>query len=73
MRASYAQHGGWAAALTFIESGERAAIDHIPKIKDRVFNSEDFKEGNLVIRQAAVLRGQQMYQRGISRLFDHQG
>jgi enoyl-CoA hydratase len=45
MRASYSQHGGYAAALTFIESGERAAIDHIPKIKDRVFNSEDFKEG----------------------------
>jgi hypothetical protein len=39
MRASYAQHGGWAAALKFIENGERAAIDHIPKIKDRVLNS----------------------------------
>jgi hypothetical protein len=45
MRASYPQHGGRAAALMFIESCKRAIIDHIPKIKDWVFNSEDFKEG----------------------------
>src|SRR6266853_5650207 len=48
------------AALKFIESGERAAVDYIPKIKDRVFNSEDFKEGiqSFVERRAAVFRGQ---------------
>lgn len=47
------------AALKFIESGERAAIDYIPKIKDRVFNSQDFKEGiqSFVERRAAVFRG----------------
>ena len=33
------------AALKYIEAGERAAIDYIPKIKDRVFSSEDMKEG----------------------------
>src|ERR1700756_1786310 len=33
------------AALKFIEDGEQAAVDYIPKIKDRVFRSEDFKEG----------------------------
>jgi hypothetical protein len=62
MRASYPQHGGRAAALMFIESCKRAIIDHIPKIKDWVFNSEDFKRGNSVIRRAAVFRGQQAYQ-----------
>jgi len=48
------------AALKFIENGERAAVDYIPKIKDRVFNSEDFKEGiqSFVERRAAVFRGQ---------------
>lgn len=47
------------AALKFIESGERAAIDYIPKIKERVFNSQDFKEGiqSFVERRAAVFRG----------------
>jgi enoyl-CoA hydratase len=47
------------AALKFIEGGERAAIDYIPKIKERVFNSEDFKEGiqSFVERRAAVFRG----------------
>src|SRR6185295_14301005 len=33
------------AALKYIEAGEEAAIDYIPKIKDRVFSSEDMKEG----------------------------
>jgi enoyl-CoA hydratase/carnithine racemase len=47
------------AALKFIEGGERAAVDYIPKIKERVFNSEDFKEGiqSFVERRAAVFRG----------------
>ena len=31
------------AALKYIEAGETAAIDYIPKIKDRVFSSEDMK------------------------------
>jgi enoyl-CoA hydratase len=48
------------AALKFIESGERAAVEYIPKIKDRVFKSQDFKEGiqSFVERRAAVFRGQ---------------
>lgn len=33
------------AALTYIEHGEKAAIEAIPGIRDRVFSSEDFKEG----------------------------
>jgi enoyl-CoA hydratase len=47
------------AALKFIEAGEKAAIDYIPKIRDRVFNSEDMKEGiqSFVERRAAVFRG----------------
>ena len=47
------------AALKFIESGERAAIDYIPKIKARVLNSEDAKEGiqSFIERRAAVFRG----------------
>jgi enoyl-CoA hydratase len=47
------------AALKFIESGERAAIDYIPKIKTRVLNSEDAKEGiqSFIERRAAVFRG----------------
>jgi enoyl-CoA hydratase len=47
------------AALKFIEGGERAAVDYIPKIKERVFSSEDFKEGiqSFVERRAAVFRG----------------
>ena len=47
------------AALKFTEDGEQAAVDYIPKIKDRVFNSEDFKEGiqSFVERRAAVFRG----------------
>ena len=47
------------AALKYVENGERAAIDYIPKIKDRVLNSEDAKEGiqSFVERRAAVFRG----------------
>jgi enoyl-CoA hydratase/carnithine racemase len=46
-------------ALKYIEAGERAAIDYIPKIRDRVFNSEDMKEGiqSFVERRAALFRG----------------
>src|SRR6266480_3092757 len=47
------------AALKYIEAGETAAIDYIPKIKDRVFSSEDMKEGiqSFVERRSAVFRG----------------
>jgi enoyl-CoA hydratase len=47
------------AALKYIEAGEKAAIDYIPKIKDRVFSSEDMKEGiqSFVERRSAVFRG----------------
>jgi hypothetical protein len=40
IRASYSQHGDWVVALNFIESGERAAPDDLPKIKNLVLNSE---------------------------------
>ncbi|KIF66033.1 enoyl-CoA hydratase [Streptomyces sp. AcH 505] len=47
------------AALKYIESGEKAAIDYIPRIRDRVLNSEDAKEGiqSFIERRAAVFRG----------------
>ena len=47
------------AALKFIEGGEKAAIEYIPKIRDHVLNSEDAKEGiqSFVERRAAVFRG----------------
>lgn len=47
------------AALKYIEGGEKAAIDYIPIITDRVLNSEDAKEGiqSFVERRAAVFRG----------------
>ncbi len=47
------------AALTFIEAGERAAIDVIPNIRGRVLDSEDAKEGILsfVERRSAVFQG----------------
>ena len=47
------------AALKYIEGGERAAIDYIPKIKDRVMSSEDMKEGiqSFVERRSAVFKG----------------
>ncbi|MFL9962376.1 enoyl-CoA hydratase-related protein, partial [Paraburkholderia sediminicola] len=34
-----------AAALTYIEHGEQAAIAVIPQIREEVFASEDFREG----------------------------
>jgi enoyl-CoA hydratase len=46
-------------ALKYVEAGEKAAIDYLPKIRDRVFNSEDMKEGiqSFVERRSAVFRG----------------
>jgi enoyl-CoA hydratase len=46
-------------ALRYIEGGEKAAIDYIPKIRDRVLNSEDAKEGiqSFIERRAAVFHG----------------
>jgi enoyl-CoA hydratase len=47
------------AALTYIEAGERAAIDYIPKVREQVLNSQDMLEGlqSLVERRAAVFKG----------------
>jgi enoyl-CoA hydratase len=47
------------AGLKFIEVGEKAAIDVIPKIRGRVLDSEDAKEGiqSFVERRAAVFTG----------------
>jgi enoyl-CoA hydratase len=47
------------AALKYLEAGEKAAIEYIPEIKDRVFSSEDMKEGiqSFVERRSAVFRG----------------
>ena len=47
------------AGLKFIEAGERAAIDIIPAIRERVMSSEDAKEGiqSFVERRAAVFQG----------------
>jgi enoyl-CoA hydratase len=47
------------AALKYIEAAERIAIDYIPKVKDRVFNSQDMLEGiqSFVERRAAVFKG----------------
>jgi len=48
-----------AAALTYIEHGEKAAIEVIPKIREQVFASEDFKEGikSFVERREANFQG----------------
>ena len=47
------------AALKFIEAGEKPAIEIIPKIRERVMNSEDMKEGiqSFIERRAAVFKG----------------
>jgi enoyl-CoA hydratase/carnithine racemase len=47
------------AALKFIEAGEKSAIEIIPKIRERVMNSEDMKEGiqSFIERRAAVFKG----------------
>jgi enoyl-CoA hydratase/carnithine racemase len=47
------------AALTYLEKGERAAIDVIPSIEKTVFASEDFKEGiqSFVERREARFQG----------------
>jgi enoyl-CoA hydratase len=47
------------AGLKFLESGERAAIDVIPQIRERVMSSEDMKEGiqSFVERRQAVFKG----------------
>lgn len=48
-----------AAALTYVEHGEQAAIAAIPAVRERVFASEDFKEGirSFVERREAVFTG----------------
>ena len=47
------------AGLKFIEAGERAAIDIIAHIRERVMDSEDAKEGiqSFMERRAAVFQG----------------
>lgn len=46
-------------ALAYLEAAEKAAIDQIPKIREKVLNSEDCKEGiqSFVERREAVFRG----------------
>lgn len=48
-----------AASLTYIEHGEQAAIAVIPKVRDQVFASQDFKEGiqSFVERREANFQG----------------
>lgn len=47
------------AAAKYIEGGEAAAIAYVPKIRDRVLNSADAREGiqSFVERRSAVFRG----------------
>jgi len=47
------------AGRKFIEAGEQAAIAVVPKIRERVMNSEDAKEGikSFVERRTAVFTG----------------
>lgn len=48
-----------AAALTYLQDGEQAAIDCIPQIQKTCFASEDFKEGlrSFAERRPAVFKG----------------
>jgi len=47
------------AALTYIAAGEKAAVACIPAIKEKVFATEDFKEGiqSFIERRTATFRG----------------
>lgn len=48
-----------AAALTYIEHGEQAAIEAIPSVREKVFATEDFKEGiqSFIERREARFQG----------------
>ena len=47
------------AALTYLEQGERAAVEAIPSIEKAVFATEDFKEGiqSFIERREAHFQG----------------
>ena len=47
------------AALKYVEHGEKAAIDYIPAVRERVLNSADAREGiqSFIERRAAVFQG----------------
>jgi enoyl-CoA hydratase/carnithine racemase len=47
------------AALTYLEQGERAAVEAIPSIEEAVFATEDFKEGvqSFIERREARFQG----------------
>jgi enoyl-CoA hydratase/carnithine racemase len=47
------------AALKYVEQGEQAAIAYIPKVRERVLNSADAREGiqSFIERRAAVFQG----------------
>src|SRR6188474_3516487 len=47
------------AALKYVEHGEKAAIAHIPAVRERVLNSADAREGiqSFIERRAAVFQG----------------
>jgi len=47
------------AALQYIEHGEAAAVAYIPKVRERVLNSADAREGiqSFIERRAAVFQG----------------
>ncbi|MER7455099.1 crotonase/enoyl-CoA hydratase family protein [Nocardia beijingensis] len=47
------------AALKYVEAAEQAAIDEIPRIREKVFASEDFKEGiqSFIERREAQFSG----------------
>jgi enoyl-CoA hydratase len=48
-----------AAALTFLEQAEAAAVARIPEIQAQVFDTEDFQEGiaSFIERRAAIFHG----------------